>query len=174
MTKRILTRRRLLATAGSAVMLAGVSRPYLSRAADRPVVTHGIHPGTGAHWFSSRTLPAGYVAQPETWRLSWSERPTTVLLYECANAAGDATWLMRGASWEAATPVRKVLEPSRDGPDNGYAGVGGVYIDAKNKQLIFRGTAEDEISDNPEKNAKRLEKASTKLFKNFPPAAKAK
>ena len=47
-------------------------------------------------------------------------------------------------------------------------------FDAKNKQLIFRGTAEDEISDNPEKNAKRLEKASTKLFKNFPPAAKTK
>ena len=47
-------------------------------------------------------------------------------------------------------------------------------FDAKNKQLIFRGTAEDEISDNPEKNAKRLEKASTKLFKNFPPAAKGK
>jgi hypothetical protein len=47
-------------------------------------------------------------------------------------------------------------------------------FDAKSKQLIFRGTAEDEISDNAEKNAKRLEKASTKLFKNFPPAAKAK
>ena len=47
-------------------------------------------------------------------------------------------------------------------------------FDAKSKQLIFRGTAEDEISDNPEKNAKRLEKASTKLFKDFPPKAKAK
>ena len=47
-------------------------------------------------------------------------------------------------------------------------------FDAKNKQLIFRGIAEDEISDNAEKNAKRLEKASTKLFKDFPPKAKAK
>ena len=47
-------------------------------------------------------------------------------------------------------------------------------FDAKSKQLIFRGTAEDEISDNAEKNAKRLEKASTKLFKDFPPKAKAK
>jgi hypothetical protein len=47
-------------------------------------------------------------------------------------------------------------------------------FDAKSKQLIFRGIAEDEISDNPEKNAKRLEKASTKLFKDFPPKAKAK
>jgi len=42
-------------------------------------------------------------------------------------------------------------------------------FDAKTKNLVFRGTAEDEISDNAEKNAKRLEKASTKLFKNFPP-----
>jgi hypothetical protein len=40
------------------------------------------------------------------------------------------------------------------------------------KQLIFRGTAEDEISDNPDKNKSRLEKASTKLFKNFPPTPK--
>jgi len=45
-------------------------------------------------------------------------------------------------------------------------------FDSKTKNLVFRGTAEDEISDNPEKNAKRLEKASTKLFKNFPPTPK--
>ena len=54
---------------------------------------------------------------------------------------------------------------------NEYA-VGTLVVDmfdAKTKNLVFRGTAEDEISDNAEKNAKRLEKASTKLFKNFPP-----
>ena len=45
-------------------------------------------------------------------------------------------------------------------------------FDAKTKNLVFRGIAEDELSDNPEKNAKRLEKASDKLFKNFPPTAK--
>jgi hypothetical protein len=45
-------------------------------------------------------------------------------------------------------------------------------FDPKTKQLVFRGTAEDELSDNPEKNAKRLEKASAKMFKNFPPTAK--
>jgi len=44
-------------------------------------------------------------------------------------------------------------------------------FDAKTKNLVFRGVAEDEISDKPEKNAKKLEKASEKLFKNFPPAA---
>jgi Domain of unknown function (DUF4136) len=45
-------------------------------------------------------------------------------------------------------------------------------FDAKSKNLVFRGTADDEISDNPEKNAKQLEKASTKMFKDFPPSAK--
>ncbi len=45
-------------------------------------------------------------------------------------------------------------------------------FDAKTKNLVFRGTAEDELSDNPEKNAKRLEKASDKLFKDFPPTPK--
>ena len=55
--------------------------------------------------------------------------------------------------------------------------VGTVVVDmfdAKNKQLIFRGIAEDEISDNPDRNKSRLEKAATKLFKNFPPAPRTK
>ena len=45
-------------------------------------------------------------------------------------------------------------------------------FDTKSKALVFRGTAEDEISDNPEKNQKRIEKASTKMFKDFPPKPK--
>jgi len=55
--------------------------------------------------------------------------------------------------------------------------VGTLVVDmfeAGSKNLVFRGVAEDEISDNPSKNAKRLEKASTKMFKNFPPSAKKK
>jgi len=47
-------------------------------------------------------------------------------------------------------------------------------FDAKSKNLVFRGTAEDEISDNAEKNAKKVEKASAKMFKNFPPVAAKK
>ena len=47
-------------------------------------------------------------------------------------------------------------------------------FDAKTKNLVFRGTAEDEISDNAEKNAKKVEKASAKMFKNFPPVVPAK
>jgi alkaline phosphatase D len=38
------SRRRLLSAAGSAV-LAGVAYPYLSRAADRPLITHGVQSG---------------------------------------------------------------------------------------------------------------------------------
>jgi Domain of unknown function (DUF4136) len=45
-------------------------------------------------------------------------------------------------------------------------------FDAKSKQLLFRGTAQDEISDKPEKNVKKLAKASDKLFKDFPPGSK--
>jgi hypothetical protein len=45
-------------------------------------------------------------------------------------------------------------------------------FDSTSKKLIFRGTAEDEISDNAERNQKRIEKASTKMFKDFPPKPK--
>src|SRR5262252_3389038 len=44
----ILSRRRLLASAGAAgalTLIGGVSRPYLSRASDRPRITHGIQSG---------------------------------------------------------------------------------------------------------------------------------
>jgi hypothetical protein len=47
-------------------------------------------------------------------------------------------------------------------------------FDAKSKALLFRGTAQDEISDKPEKNIKKIEKASSKMFKNFPPGSKEK
>ena len=44
-------------------------------------------------------------------------------------------------------------------------------FDAKSKGLMWRGTAQDELSDKPEKNVKKLAKASDKLFKDFPPGA---
>ena len=55
--------------------------------------------------------------------------------------------------------------------------VGTVVVDMfepKSKSLVFRGIAEGEISDNADRNAKRLDKASTKMFKDFPPVAKKK
>jgi len=47
-------------------------------------------------------------------------------------------------------------------------------FDPKTKTLVFRGIAEDELSDKADKNVKKLEKAATKLFKDFPPGSKAK
>jgi hypothetical protein len=47
-------------------------------------------------------------------------------------------------------------------------------FDAKSKQLMYRGVAQDELSDKPEKNVKKLAKASDKLFKDFPPGSKTK
>ena len=41
-------------------------------------------------------------------------------------------------------------------------------FDAKTKNLVFRGIAEDEISDKPEKNAKKLEKASDEDVQELP------
>jgi hypothetical protein len=55
--------------------------------------------------------------------------------------------------------------------------VGTLVVDifnAKSKQLMFRGTAQDELSDKPEKNVKKLAKASDKLFKDFPPGSAKK
>jgi hypothetical protein len=52
--------------------------------------------------------------------------------------------------------------------------VGTLVVDifnAKSKQLLFRGTASDEISDKAEKNEKKLAKASDKMFKDFPPGS---
>src|SRR6516165_485049 len=43
-----LSRRRLITTAASSLALSavgGIARPYLSRAADRPLITHGIQSG---------------------------------------------------------------------------------------------------------------------------------
>ena len=55
--------------------------------------------------------------------------------------------------------------------------VGTLVVDifnAKTKALIFRGTASDELSDKPDKNVKKLDKASSKMFKDFPPGSKEK
>jgi hypothetical protein len=44
-------------------------------------------------------------------------------------------------------------------------------FDRNTKALVFRGTATDEISDKPEKNVKKVEKVTEKMFKKFPPGA---
>jgi Domain of unknown function (DUF4136) len=41
--------------------------------------------------------------------------------------------------------------------------------DANGHQLLWRGSATDTLSDNSDKNIKKLNSAVNKLFKNFPP-----
>lgn len=43
-------------------------------------------------------------------------------------------------------------------------------VDARAKQLVFRGTASDTISDNPQKNEKKIHKAVEKVFQKYPGA----
>ena len=44
--------------------------------------------------------------------------------------------------------------------------------DARTKQLLWRGTADDTLSSKPEKNEKKLDKAVDKMFDKFPPKGK--
>lgn len=44
--------------------------------------------------------------------------------------------------------------------------------DNNSRQLLWRGTATDTMSDKPEKNEKKLNKAVQKMFNKFPPESK--
>lgn len=106
-------------------------------------------------------------------------------------AAADALVVLHGA-----TEKQKSLNTFYTGGYGGYGWRGGYgggmssstttvdeftvgtlvvdVFDAKTKALMYRGIAQDEISDKAEKNAKKLAKASDKLFKDFPPGSKTK
>jgi hypothetical protein len=103
-----------------------------------------------------------------------------------SDATADAIVVLHGA-----TDVKKDLNTFYSGGYGGYGwrGMGGMssssttvseytvgtlvvdIFDAKSKELLFRGTASDEISDKAEKNEKKLAKASDKMFKDFPPGS---
>ena len=109
--------------------------------------------------------------------------------WKVADANPDALVLLHGA-----TEKQKSLNTFYSGGYGGYGyrgwGMGGMgtattttseylvgtlvvdVFDAKTKQLMFRGTASDEISDKPEKNIKKIQKAADKMFKDFPPGSK--
>jgi len=68
-------------------------------------------------------------------------------------------WRWRGFGGESTTTVETYK-------------IGTLVVDlydTNNKQLIFRGSANDTLSKNPQKNEKILEKAVDKMFKKFPP-----
>jgi hypothetical protein len=45
-------------------------------------------------------------------------------------------------------------------------------FDTSNKQLIWRGSSSDTLSDKPDKNEKKLDKSVADMFKKFPPESK--
>jgi hypothetical protein len=75
------------------------------------------------------------------------------------NGMGDWHWGGFGPQGQATTTV-----------DNERVGTLVVDLyDTGNKQLIWRGEARDTLSDNPQKNEKKLQKVADKMFKKFPP-----
>jgi hypothetical protein len=92
----------------------------------------------------------------------------------------------------ATTRTEKTLQTFYDGMGGGWRwrGFGGMgeattteqdykegtllidMYDAKSKQLIWRGSAEDTLSNKAEKNEKNLVKGVEKMFKKFPPQTK--
>ena len=107
---------------------------------------------------------------------------------KAATGQADIVVMLHGATQTKRTA--NTFYSDMGGYGYGYRGFGGMgtsstvvneyqvgtlvvdMFDAKSKNLVFRGIAEDEISDNANRNKSRLEKASQKLFKNFPPAPK--
>ena len=47
-------------------------------------------------------------------------------------------------------------------------------FDTKTKQLIWRGSESDTLSNNSDKNIKNLDKGVEKMFKKFPPGSSKK
>ena len=96
----------------------------------------------------------------------------------------DAQVILHGAS-----QTKHSLSTFYSGGGYGYRGFGSAtttdyeYVvgtlvvdifDKTGKSLLWRGIAQDELSDKPEKNAQKVAKASDKLFKDFPPGSVAK
>ena len=71
---------------------------------------------------------------------------------------GGWRWRGFGGMGEAATTEEDYKEGTL---------VVDIY-DAKTKQLIWRGSAEDTLSDKEDKNEKNLDKGVAKMFKDFP------
>jgi hypothetical protein len=44
--------------------------------------------------------------------------------------------------------------------------------DSHTQQLVWRGTATDTLSDNPDKNSQKIQKAVAKMFEKYPPKSK--
>lgn len=87
--------------------------------------------------------------------------------------------------YHAATDQQKSLNWSNMGGWGRFGGMGSAQVDTvitgqlkvdiadfKAKQFLWRGTGTDTLSNDPQKNAKKIDKALTKMFQKFPPTGK--
>lgn len=84
---------------------------------------------------------------------------TQINTFNTGGPWGGYRWGWGGYGGSSTTTVQKIP-------------VGQLVVDmadVKNKSFIWRGTASDTLSDKPEKNQKKLDKALAKMFKKFPP-----
>jgi hypothetical protein len=85
-----------------------------------------------------------------------TERETFQTFYDGFPGWGWRGWTSMGTATTQAIPER----------------VGSLTVDifdGHTKQLVFRGTAADVMSDKPEKNERKMDEAVDKMFKKFPP-----
>lgn len=84
--------------------------------------------------------------------------------------------------YHVATDQQKSLNWQNYGGWGRFGGMGSAQVDTvitgqlkvdladyKAKQFLWRGTATDTLSTDPQKNAKKIDKALTKMFQKFPP-----
>jgi len=73
-------------------------------------------------------------------------------------------WYGRGGGWDMASGT-SVTTPSKI-----VTGTINVDIfDAKNKQMIWRGTGSDTVSRDPEENTEKIQEVMSAMFEKFPP-----
>jgi hypothetical protein len=172
-----------LSLVGAAVFAQDVKTDYDKSANFGAIKTFSVKIGTSWNNQISEKRVTDEIAQTLTEK-GWTR----------VDANPDALVLLHGA-----TETQKSLNTFYSGMGGyggygyrGWGGMGGMgtattttseytvatlvvdIFDAKSKTLLFRGTAEDEISDKAEKNIKKVEKASSKMFKDFPPGSKDK
>ena len=99
------------------------------------------------------------------WTKTGAEPSAVVVYYAAIDAEKQLNAWGTGPRWRGMGTVTV---------DTIYTGqlVVDVY-DAATRQLIWRGTVSDTVSDRPEKNEKRLNEAVARLFKQFPPGRSA-
>jgi Domain of unknown function (DUF4136) len=85
--------------------------------------------------------------------------------------------------YHTTTDQQKSLNWSSMGGFGRFGGMGSAQVDTvvtgqlivdiadnKAKQFLWRGTAADTVSNNPQKMDKQIDKSLTKMFQKFPPA----